>query len=385
MGCFDPALWHESFIKVARKFKGDTERMRHCPNVFFADLSDHPDPVEMFMRRDNESTFVWPKNTLLFALHFLVWSGHKEIHFIGCDMGGEKDYWDDRKLTLEQRTSNRRLMSQQVAALQRLTPVAARNGVRFVSSTKESPLNAFMPYEPLEDAVARLNAKVQRRPVMHVRDADKHLDRQVVTVLKSGGDYKPEHVTRLCGMLKDCSVTLLTDLPDGPYPEGVKIIPLKHGWPGWFSKLELFSPEFGFHSSPFLFTDLDVTIGTLPDSFFTPKSSVVMAPYRNEEWARSCGNIQTNLMLLWPQERAAVWNRWREDPKRWMAEYRSDQEFVDSCGVSWATWQEVMPDAVVSYKQNIQPGLAYDGSELDCRKVKIVAYHGRPRPWECEA
>lgn len=382
--CFDASLWHGAFTKITRRFDDDNARYRWHPNVYFADVDDTAPVEEMFLRRGYDAHFVWPKNSLIFAIHFLIWSGHKRIHFIGCDMGGEKDYHDDRVLTPSQHAANRALMDGQVKTLRRLTPTAARNGVRFISSTEKSPLNEFMPYLPIEEAMEQCNNSIQHRPVLNVRDAERHFDRHVVLVLKSGGDFRPEHVARLVPMLPECSITLLTDLTDVDYPYGVHAIPLRHGWPAWWSKMELFNPAMGFHDKPFLFTDLDVTIRELPDSFFNQPRSVVMAPYRNEEWARSCGNIQTNLMLLHPTERAAVWARWIQDPVRWMREYRSDQEFVDSCGIQWSTWQDLLPDAVVSYKQNVQAGASFDGSPIDEAKIKVIAYHGRPRPWEVE-
>ncbi|HEY3835092.1 MAG TPA: hypothetical protein VGL72_00900 [Bryobacteraceae bacterium] len=122
MGCFDARLWHEAFPKITRRFDDDNIRMRHCPNVHYADLED-ASAEEIFIRRDNSSKFVWVKNSFVFALHFLIWSGHKTIHLVGCDMGGERDYYDDRKLTAEQRGNNRRLYDDLVRTLRRLAPI----------------------------------------------------------------------------------------------------------------------------------------------------------------------------------------------------------------------------------------------------------------------
>ena len=114
IACFDRGLWHEPFPKICRRIQGDTERMRFCPNVFFADVDDC-DPANIFLRRDHDAKFVWPHNTFIFALHFIIWSGAKTIRLVGCDMGGcgadgqSRDYHDDRQLPEKLRKSNQAL------------------------------------------------------------------------------------------------------------------------------------------------------------------------------------------------------------------------------------------------------------------------------------
>lgn len=387
MGCFDPQLWHEAFPKIARKFDDDNIVMRHHPNVFFADIDDGA-AEEMFIRRDNKSTFVWAKNSFVFALHFLIWSGHKRIHLIGCDMGGGSDYYDERVLTLERRGNNRRLYDDLVATVRRLQPLALRNGIEFVSSTADSPLNAFLPTQSIPDAIKHAEKDVPpHSPGVHVRDTERHLDRQVVLVLKSGGEYKLEHANRLINQLQSCTITLLTDFPVedkmAKTPNGSKcyVRPLEHDWPGWWAKMNLFSPTL-FSESPnpsrsFLYLDLDTTVFELPDAFFQRPSSTLLAPFTDADAAAS-HPFQTGMMLLHPRGRAAIWNKWREDPEKWMREFRGDQDFVSSLRLNFDTWS---PDEVVSYKKNWRIEKDYHGNPLDKSKVKVVAWHGHPRPW----
>lgn len=385
--CFDPRIWHEAFPKITRRFDDDNAKMRHQPNTFFADLEAAP-AEEIFIRRDNKSKFVWVENSFVFALHFLIWSGHKRIHFIGCDMGGGRDYYDRRVLTPEQRASNRRLYDDLVSTVRRLQPLALRNGIEFVSSTPDSPLNAFLPTQSIEEAITHAGRGVPApRPVLHVRDTERHIDRQVVLVLKSGGEYKIEHAERLIKQLPDCSITLLTDFGiDNVWSSKFRVKALKHDWPNWWSKMELFSPELGFLDRPFLYLDLDTTVFELPDTLWTPKNSVGIHIFTEDERKNYPPyHIQSGVMLLHPRERAVIWNEWRKDPENWMRKFRGDQDFISSCAdVIFDQWYGHFPGDVVSYKMNWLPNREWTGKPLDRSKVKIVAFHGKPRPWEIE-
>ncbi len=94
--------------------------------------------------------------------------------------------------------------------------------------------------------------------------------------------------------------------------------------------------------------------------------------------------VQSGLMLLHPRERQIVWEKWRTDPAGWMKQYAGDQDFLQSCAVDWARWQEALPGAVVSYKYHLRPGRDRDGRRLERGQVKVICYHGKPRPWEVE-
>lgn len=89
------------------------------------------------------------------------------------------------------------------------------------------------------------------------------MEKQVLTVLRSGGEYRPWHVQVLQQQIKqwapDAKFQCLSDV-DVP---GVDCIPLKHDWPGWWAKIELFRLGGGF-----LYTDLDnVFLGPIDELF----------------------------------------------------------------------------------------------------------------------
>lgn len=79
----------------------------------------------------------------------------------------------------------------------------------------------------------------------------------IAAVLRSGGDYSPDWVYALrrgvARHLDRFDFVCLTDTP-----LAVPWVALKHDWPGWFAKLELFRP--GLFTGPVLYFDLDTLI-----------------------------------------------------------------------------------------------------------------------------
>lgn len=89
---------------------------------------------------------------------------------------------------------------------------------------------------------------------------------KIVCVYKSGGDFDVRYVRALkAALTKFCPVPFdlycLTDL-SYEVEAYAKAIPLRHDWPGWWSKLELFNPELPFNqdNDSVLYFDLDVLI-----------------------------------------------------------------------------------------------------------------------------
>ena len=76
-----------------------------------------------------------------------------------------------------------------------------------------------------------------------------------VCVLRSGGDFRPEHAQRLARQ-----VSGLVCLSDVQVP-GVATRVLQHGWPGWWSKMEAFAPEL---EGDVLLIDLDTLVLRMP-------------------------------------------------------------------------------------------------------------------------
>ena len=219
----------------------------------------------------------------------------------------------------------------------------------------------------LDEMFAASDARVKASPTRHV-----------ILVCRSGGEYKPEHVERICRFLKDCTVTVLTDFAAALFP-GINVIPLKYKWKGWWSKMELFRPEI---TGIFLYVDLDTTVfGRLPDEYFCHPSNLALEPFASTEYRNQPGYHQSGMMLLHERGRTAIWERWIQKPDFWMTAFRGDQDFLHSSAMPFDSWQKAFPGQIVSYKVNWRRNTLHDGSALERSKVRVVCFHGNPRPW----
>ena len=194
--CYDRGLWGESFMKILRGNYGDMKfqgkAVRHHPNTYFASVAAQD--KSMFQLRQHDDKFVWHKHTLGVALHLMIWMGVKRIYFVGCDLGGALDYYDDRKLTPELRAYNRRLYGQQIEFLRKLTAEAKAHGVEFISCTADSPINEYMPYVHVGDAIRRSEEAVsyQDAPIYHAKEVTEMAKRPLRDV-QIVGYYTPKY------------------------------------------------------------------------------------------------------------------------------------------------------------------------------------------------
>lgn len=182
-----------------------------------------------------------------------------------------------------------------------------------------------------------------------------------ICVLRSGGDFAPIHVQWLARQVP--GLVCLTDM-DVP---GVKTLPLYYGWPGWWSKLEVFRPDI---TGELLYLDLDtVVLGDLSE--FNVGVTTVLRDFTQP------GQIGSGFMYLVEMDRPRVWAAFVQDPARHMAECQTqarwgDQGFLQGVLIA-QKWQDVLPGRVVSYKMHCQHDVP--------RGAKIVCFHGQPRPW----
>ncbi len=191
----------------------------------------------------------------------------------------------------------------------------------------------------------------------------------VACVLRSGGDFRPEHVDRLWDGVSENfpghSFFCLTDMD-----VCCESVPLKYGWPGWWSKMELFRPDL---EGDFLYFDLDtIVLGDIPD-FAGLTRLTVLSDFHVPD------RVASGVMFIPQVDRAFVWNAWMKDATGHMRRQggRGDQGFLqDLWGGAPERFQDRLPGQIVSYKVHVQ---ANDKVPDDAR---VMCFHGRPRPWE---
>lgn len=391
--CFHGTLPFESFPKIWRGNIGDgtvnDRRLKELPANYFADILDSGN----FWDWSEKSTFQWTANSFHFALQFMLWLGIRHISFLGVDLShANGDYAGGNTLTPEQREKNARLHESTFAWLRdEFLPQSKTLGVTCASITPQSRINALMPYVPLDAMLSGYASGISPKREKQHCTALLPRERRVFLVCRSGGEYRPEHVRRLISQLKDCEITVLTDFPAGDF-EGAKVLPLLHNWPGWWSKMELCRPDI---AGKFLYLDLDTTVhGRLPDEYWRGAKSLGLAPFTAEEHAAMPEWVQSGMLWLREEDRARIWERWMQNPEAHMAAHApekarvpgawGDQSFLNECGIACGAWQDRFPNEIASYKMNWMPGLARDGKPLDRSKVRVLCFHGKPRPWEVE-
>jgi hypothetical protein len=210
----------------------------------------------------------------------------------------------------------------------------------------------------------------------------------VVCLLRSGPVYAPRHVTRLRDViaqhLRQPHRFVCVSNMDVPCER----IALKHDWPGYWSKIELFRP--GLFEGQVVYVDLDtVIVGALDELFGAPHRFTMLQDFYWPEHPASglmawhAGDVDLSPIYhsFVSYARAAMTAR----PLRggW-----GDQGVIAKhAPVAPDFWQERFPGRVVSYKVHVRiPRHPRErGNGFVPEDAAIVCYHGRPRPWDAGA
>lgn len=199
----------------------------------------------------------------------------------------------------------------------------------------------------------------------------------IVCVLKSGGDFRPEHVDRLYQQVRahvrgDFEFWCMTDYPEFSFKCPVLVLPLARGWPGWWSKLELFD-----HFEQAFYLDLDTTI--VGDITHMVQPHPGFYALHDLDTRHHAGKLATGVMR-WFGDYGFLTRQFALNPDAFMAKHRlasswGDQGYVQEgmlrARESYRFLQDFYPGWIVSYK--------LDTPTADTR---IICHHGKPRPWE---
>lgn len=187
----------------------------------------------------------------------------------------------------------------------------------------------------------------------------------VACVLRSGGDFDAEYVARLRdGVRKHLRVPhRFVCLSDVPVP--CARIPLAHGWPGWWSKLELFE----WLRGPTLYFDLDtVIVGSLHELAQYPHRFTMLADFVDPA-------VLASGVMAWDGDYSHILRGFDpvlidqyKEKRRW-----GDQAWIAERVEQVDRWQDLFPGAFSSFKRGPRA--------LDER---VVCFHGTPRPRDVE-
>lgn len=201
----------------------------------------------------------------------------------------------------------------------------------------------------------------------------------VACVYKGGGLYDGrDYVKRLASAVSrhltvPYRFVCLTDKPQRI--KGVECIPLKHNWPGFWSKIELYRP--GLFSGAVLYLDLDTVVCGSLDAIVATPEPVVAAWDLNHGWVNSS-------LLLWRVDLSCVYEAMTAAPDLMMRRYDTGplwgdqgllQDTLTARRIGWRWVQESHPDAVWWHPAGMRDKPAPAG-------VSVAMWYGHPKPHE---
>lgn len=206
----------------------------------------------------------------------------------------------------------------------------------------------------------------------------------IALVLKSGGPYTPDYVVRLANSIQRNStvpprIVCLSDV-EFAVPN-VEIIPLKHGWPGWWSKIELFRPDIALSNTVYM--DLDtIVVGNIDNllSLAAKNEFYVLRGFNQRIGLppRSV-NFATGIMIGGFSTLPDVYRSFAADPLHHISVERTnwrhgDQGFIsDITGVDIPSIQSKLPDNYIVGRK-----ITNDGSSIP-KEARVVCWSGEPR------
>jgi hypothetical protein len=196
----------------------------------------------------------------------------------------------------------------------------------------------------------------------------------VWAVCKSGAEYDAEWVRKLkAGVTRNLTVPHeFKCLSDIDVPGRV---PLRHKWPGWWSKLEVFREAKG----PSLYLDLDTVVtGNIDHLTDLPMDFAAIQNFHDE-------NMIGSAVMWFKKPMVEVYEKFCEKPFRWIeyhdrkrdGPYLGDQAFIwDSMGRKVETF-DMEKMGIKSFKFHCREGLPKD--------TRVVCFGGKPKATEVKA
>lgn len=192
---------------------------------------------------------------------------------------------------------------------------------------------------------------------------------KILVVLRSGGEYMPEHVyaiERMCSeYIKevDYKFHCISDIP-----LDCSVIPMRHGWRRWWGKIELFLQE-----GPCLFFDLDTIIcGNLDSLIKNLLKDATFAALKDDRRKQFGSGI-----MFWNGNYKHIYDIFAAKPIRISSKFRGDQDFITQVvTLAKGRYIQSFSKGIISWQRGLKHGKLYNPN-----KHKIVFFYGKCRPW----
>lgn len=201
----------------------------------------------------------------------------------------------------------------------------------------------------------------------------------IACVLRTGGVYDANYVNALANAVNR-NVTVpyhficLTDATDGFNENVHELVPLRHNFTGWWSKVELFRPDL-YKNSNWFFLDLDTVIIHNIDCLVTADHY-----FTGLDDFYSPGYLGSGL-LAWKQRwHSRIYDDFLEAADNTMRSHeRGDQEWIQGKVGQFDAFQRRFPGSVVSFKKHCTRA---SKDIVVPQPAKIICFHGTPKPHE---
>lgn len=198
----------------------------------------------------------------------------------------------------------------------------------------------------------------------------------IALVLKTGGGvYDHRYVNALAKNIKQHvtiphEIVCLTDDSRGIDTEIVRAIPLQHGLPKWWSKIELFN-SINFHTSRVFYMDLDTVVVDNIDEILIGTQQHAFVALRD---FYHMFTLQTGIMAWHNGSFDHVYQKFVPRMHYFASPEIGDHVWIgENASKTPEFFQDLYGNKVVSYKKDCKNGRLPSGT-------KIVCFHGNPRP-----
>lgn len=206
-------------------------------------------------------------------------------------------------------------------------------------------------------------------------------NKTIICVLRSGGVYGADYVRKLNyaavnASKKEIRFVCLTDFDSIDFCE---VIPLKHKWPGWWSKIELFRPDLNLGKA--IYFDLDVLILKEIEALINISEIIPFAMLRG--WNTKSGiHPSSSIMCGRFDMYSNIYEVYKKNPKQERFGVRQnkgagmsgDQGFItEFVGYDVPYLQDLLPDDYIIGKQ------IYKADSSLINDAHILSWSGSPR------